>query len=43
MPSTAPLTADYPHLAAYLGRLKRRPSYARALAEAQPYLHLVPR
>jgi hypothetical protein len=24
-------------VAAYLDRLKKRPSYARALAEAQPY------
>lgn len=27
---------------AYLDRLKQRPSYARTLKEAQPYLHLVP-
>jgi glutathione S-transferase len=31
-----------PRLAAYMQRLKARPSYARALREAQPYLHLVP-
>jgi glutathione S-transferase len=31
-----------PHLAAYMQRLKARPSYARALHEAQPYLHMVP-
>jgi glutathione S-transferase len=41
--AVAPLAGAYPQLAAYLGRLKQRPSYARALAEAQPYIHLVPR
>jgi glutathione S-transferase len=41
--AVAPLAPAYPQLAAYLGRLKQRPSYARALAEAQPYIHLVPR
>jgi glutathione S-transferase len=30
-------------LAAYLGRLMARPSYARALKEAEPYFHMVPR
>jgi glutathione S-transferase len=35
--------ASYPNLVGYLGRLKRRPSYARVLAEAEPYMHLVPR
>jgi glutathione S-transferase len=30
-------------LAAYLERLKARPSYARVLGEAEPYFHLVPR
>jgi glutathione S-transferase len=39
----APLAGPYPNLAAYLGRLKQRPSYARALAEAEPYMHWVPR
>jgi glutathione S-transferase len=34
---------DRPHLRAYLDRLKARPSYARALAEAEPYFHMVPR
>lgn len=34
---------DRPHLAAYLDRLKARPSYARALKEAEPYFHMVPR
>jgi glutathione S-transferase len=37
------LAGRYPALAAYLTRLKERPSYARALAEAQPYLHMLPR
>jgi glutathione S-transferase len=31
-----------PHLAAYRDRLMRRPSYARALAEAEPYFRLFP-
>jgi len=39
----APLAGPYPNLAAYLGRLKQRPSYARALDEAEPYMHMVPR
>jgi glutathione S-transferase len=34
---------DRPHLQAYLQRLKARPSYARALKEAEPYFHMVPR
>ena len=38
-----PLAPDYPALAAYLARMRERPSYARTLAEAQPYMHLVPR
>ncbi len=38
-----PLAPAYPALATYLGRLKERPCYARALAEAQPYMHMVPR
>ncbi len=29
-------------LAAYLDRLKERPSFARVLAEAEPYFHMVP-
>ena len=41
--AVAPLAPRHPHLAAYLGRLRERPSYARALAEAEPYLHFVPR
>jgi glutathione S-transferase len=38
-----PLADGYPNLAAYLGRLKLRPSYARALKEAEPFLDWVPR
>jgi glutathione S-transferase len=38
-----PFSETHPHAAAYLARLQQRPSYARALAEAQPYLHLFPR
>ena len=34
---------DRPHLKAYFDRLKARPSYARALKEAEPYFHMVPR
>jgi glutathione S-transferase len=34
---------DRPNLVAYLERLKARPSYARALKEAEPYFHMVPR
>jgi glutathione S-transferase len=41
--AVAPLAPRYPALAAYLGRLKERASYARALKEAEPYMHLVPR
>ena len=33
---------DRPNLRAYLARLKSRPSYARALKEAEPYFHMVP-
>jgi glutathione S-transferase len=33
---------DRPNLRAYLARLKARPSYARALKEAEPYFHMVP-
>lgn len=41
--AVAPLAPRYPALAAYLGRLKERPSYARALKEAEPYMHMLPR
>jgi glutathione S-transferase len=33
---------DHPGLAAYFERLKARPSCARVLNEAEPYLHMVP-
>ena len=33
---------ERPALQAYLQRLKARPSYARALMEAEPYFHMVP-
>lgn len=32
----------YPKSAAYLERLKQRPSFARALKESEPYFHLYP-
>ncbi|WP_332680984.1 glutathione S-transferase family protein [Bosea sp. (in: a-proteobacteria)] len=35
--------AGYPRLAAYFERLRTRPSYARALREAEPYFHFFPR
>lgn len=38
-----PFAAGYPTLAAYFERLKQRPSYARVLEEARPFLHMVPR
>lgn len=38
-----PIGAERPRTRAYLERLKARPSYARALREAEPYFHLVPR
>jgi len=34
--------AEWPGLAAYLGRLKARPSVARVLAEAEPYFQYFP-
>lgn len=33
----------YPHLAAYFERLRTRPSFARALAEAEPFFQFFPR
>jgi glutathione S-transferase len=38
-----PLGDNYPTVAGYFERLKARPSYARVLQEAQPYLHLFPK
>jgi len=37
-----PVADAHPHVAAYLHRLMQRPSYARVLAEAQPYFALFP-
>ena len=37
------LEIEHPHTAAYLLRLMQRPSFARVLKEAQPYLHMVPK
>jgi len=37
-----PLSSRYPHADAYLQRLTRRPSYARALKEAEPYMKFFP-
>ncbi len=37
-----PLAEAYPHAAAYLDRLVKRPSYARALQEAEPYFKFFP-
>ncbi len=37
-----PLNNQYPHLDAYLNRLKQRPSYARVLKEAEPFMKYFP-
>jgi glutathione S-transferase len=37
-----PIGAEHPRLAAYLERLQQRPSFARVLREAQPYLAMFP-
>lgn len=37
-----PIADAHPRVAAYLDRLMQRPSYARVLAEAQPYFALFP-
>lgn len=37
-----PYAETHPRLAAYLDRLKARPSYARVLNEAEPYFHMFP-
>ncbi len=39
----APLLPAFPNVAAYLERLKQRPSYARALKEAEPYFRFFPK
>lgn len=38
----APFEGRWKHLAAYFERLKRRPSVARVLEEAEPYFHMFP-
>ena len=38
-----PFGDDHPNVAAYLERLKARPSYARVLKEAEPYFAMFPR
>ena len=37
-----PFGEDHANVAAYFGRLKARPSYARVLKEAEPYFADVP-
>jgi glutathione S-transferase len=37
-----PLAESHRNAAAYLGRLRERPSFARVLAEAEPYFRLFP-
>lgn len=37
-----PLADTHKHVAGYLEHLMQRPSYARALEEAEPYFHLFP-
>jgi glutathione S-transferase len=37
-----PFEATHPRVAAYLGRLVTRPSFARALREREPYHHMFP-
>ena len=37
-----PYASGYPNTARYLERLKKRPSVARAIREAEPYFHMVP-
>jgi glutathione S-transferase len=39
----APLLPAFPNVAAYLDRLKQRPSYARVLSEAEPYFKFFPK
>ena len=38
-----PIGEGHPHLAAYLERLKARPSFARVLKEAEPYFGMFPK
>ena len=37
-----PFRESHPRAMAYLDRLMARPSYARALREAEPYMHMLP-
>ncbi len=37
-----PLAGEFPRASAYLTRLEKRPSYARALLEAEPYFAMFP-
>jgi len=39
----SPLGGAYHNASAYLGRLMDRPSFARAIKEAQPYFAMVPK
>lgn len=38
-----PFRGTHPNALAYLDRLMKRPSYARALEEAKPFMHLLPK
>lgn len=38
-----PFRQSHPGAMAYLDRLMARPSYARALREAEPFMHLLPK
>jgi glutathione S-transferase len=38
-----PFRDTHPKALAYLDRLMARPSYARALEEAKPFMHLLPK
>ena len=38
-----PFRDSHPNVLAYLDRLMARPSYARALEEAKPFMHLLPK
>ena len=38
-----PFGGAHTNLAAYLARLKARPSFARVLKEAEPYFQMVPK
>lgn len=39
---THPIPARHEHVMAYLARLRQRPSFSRAWAEAKPYRHMFP-